>query len=146
MGSITSTDVESSGTAQARPDFSEMTDEEREAMREEMAAMQDEAESKNELLVLIEYTDSTGQRLSVEKSVQVEELSGGTMAAGTGPGIRKQQSSSTNTYLLYGAAILAVVAVGYNYRKKKMQKEGTYVPLGVELNNLKSKIMKMEKQ
>lgn len=142
VSSMPSDDGESSSTAQARP--SDMTDEEREAMRDEMSSMQDEAESKNELLVLIEYTDSAGQRNSVEKTVQIEELTGGTMAAGMGPGTRGNQSSSTNSYLLYGAALLVVLVIGYNYRKKKMVKEGTYEPLGVELKNLKNKMLKKE--
>lgn len=127
---------DSSGTARARPDSSEMSE-------EDMAAMQEEMESNNELLVTIEYTDSAGQRHSVEKAVQIEELTGGTMGAGMGPGDR--QSSSNSNYL-YGAAILAIVVVGFNYRKKKMQKAGTYEPLSVELKNLKGKILKKEKQ
>ena len=108
--------------------------------------MKEEMESKNELLVLIEYTDSTGQRLSVEKAVQIEELTGGTMAAGMGTGSRPGQSSSTNSYLLYGAAILIVLAVGFNYRKKKMLKEGNYEPLSVQFRNVKRNILKKEKQ
>ncbi|WP_342304057.1 COG1361 S-layer family protein [Methanolobus sp. ZRKC5] len=136
VGSMTSTDEDSSGTAQARPDLSEMTD-------EQIVAKQEQMESKNELLVLIEYTDSAGQRNSVEKTVQIEELTGGTMAAGMGPG---QRQSSSNNYYLYGAALLVIVAVGFNYRKKKMQKEGTYKPLSVELKNLKGSILKKEKK
>ncbi len=130
---------DSSGTAQARPDSSEMSG-------ENMAAMQEEMESNSELLVTIEYTDSAGQRHSVDKAVQVEELTGGTMAGGMTPGSRPGQSSSTNSYYLYGAAILAIVVVGFNYRKKKMQKAGTYEPLSVELKNLKGKILKKEKK
>jgi|UPI00064ECC99 hypothetical protein len=124
------------GTASAEP--GEMTE-------EDMAAMQEEMEAKTELLVNIEYTDSAGQRHTVEKAVQIEELTGGTMAAGMsgGPG---GQSSSSNSYLLYGAVVLIVVFVGFNYRKKKMMKEGNYVPLNVELKNLKAKILKKEKQ
>ncbi|WP_319506537.1 COG1361 S-layer family protein [uncultured Methanolobus sp.] len=136
VGSMTSTEEDSSGTAQARPDLSEMTD-------EQIAEKQEQMESKNELLVLIEYTDSAGQRNSVEKTVQIEELTGGTMAAGMGPG---QRQSSSNNYYLYGAALLVIVAVGFNYRKKKMQKEGNYKPLGVELKNLKGSILKKEKK
>ncbi len=139
FGSMISTDGDSSGTAQARPDFSEMTDEERAAKQEEMS-------SGNELLVLIEYTDSTGQRISQEKSVQIEELTGGTMAAGIGPGGRADQFSSTNSYLLYGAAVLIVLAVGFNYRKKKMLKEGNYEPLNVQLGNMKRNLLKKEKK
>ncbi|WP_340820352.1 COG1361 S-layer family protein [Methanolobus sp. WCC4] len=129
-------DEDSTGTAQAEP--TEMT-------AEDMEAMQEEMEAKTELLVNIEYTDSAGQRHTVEKAVQIEELTGGTMAAGMsgGPG---GQSSSSNSNLLYGAVILVVVVVGFNYRKKKMMKEGNYVPLNVELRNLKAKILKKEKQ
>jgi hypothetical protein len=137
VGSMTSTDEDSSGTAQARPDLSEMT-------ADEMEAKQEGMESKNELLVTIEYTDSAGQRNSVEKTVQIEELTGGSMAAGTGPGQR--QSSSSNNYYMYGAAILVIAVLGFNYRKKKMQKAGTYEPLSVEIKNLKGKILKKEKQ
>ncbi len=133
--SISSTDESSSGTAQALQGASEMTDEEK-------ASVQEEIESKNELLVTIEYTDSAGQRHSVDKAVQVEELTGGNMEAGMGSG---QNQSNSNNYYLYGAVILVIAVVGYNYRKKKMQKEGTYVPLGTELNNLKSKMLKKDK-
>ncbi|WP_406655567.1 COG1361 S-layer family protein [Methanolobus sp. ZRKC2] len=136
-GSTTSAEKDSSGIAQARSDFSEMTDEEKAAMKEGMS-------SRNELLVLIEYTDSTGQRLSVEKSVQVEELTGGTTAAGVGPG-RKQQSSGNN-YLLYGAVLLVALVVAFNYRKRKMLKEGNYEPLSVQFRNLKRNVLKQEKQ
>ncbi|MEZ5334107.1 MAG: COG1361 S-layer family protein [Methanolobus sp.] len=134
--SMPSMSDDSSGTAQAEP--SEMTEDDMEAMQEEM-------ESKSELLVNIEYTDSAGQRQVVEKAVQIEELTGGTMAEGMsgGPG---GQSSSSNSYLLYGAVILVVAVLGLNYRKKKMLKEGNYVPLNVEIKNLKAKILKKEKQ
>ncbi|WMW21404.1 COG1361 S-layer family protein [Methanolobus mangrovi] len=127
---------DSTGTAQAEP--SEMTEEDMEAMQEEM-------EAKNELLVTIEYTDSVGQRHSVEKAVQIEELTGGTMTIGAG-GPGGQSSSSSNSYLLYGAALLIVVVAGLNYRKKKMMKAGTYEPLSVEIKNLKGKILKKEKR
>jgi hypothetical protein len=139
VGSMPSEDGDSSGTAQARPDSSEMTDEGMEVRPEQM-------ESISELLVLIEYTDSAGQRNSIEKTVQIEELTGGAMAAGMNAGSRPGQSSSTNSYLLYGAALLIVLVVGFNYRKKKMLKAGTYEPLSVELKNLKGKLLKKEKQ
>ncbi|TQD25432.1 hypothetical protein FKV42_07780 [Methanolobus vulcani] len=132
--SMSSMDEDSDdGTASAEP--GEMTEEDMEAMQEEM-------EAKSELLVNIEYTDSAGQRHTVEKAVQIEELTGGTMGdmAG-GPG---GQSSSSNSYLLYGAVALVVVVVGFNYRKKKMMKAGNYVPLNVELRNLKAKILKKD--
>lgn len=112
---------------------------------EDMEAMQEEMEAKSELLVLIEYTDSAGQRHSVEKAVQVEELTGGSMAAGSMPGGPGGQSSSNN-YIWYGAAALVIVVVGLNYRKKKMLKEGNYVPLNVQIKEFKDKILKKEKR
>jgi hypothetical protein len=126
-----------SGTSQVQNDRSGVT-------AEEMAAMQEEMSSKNELIVTIEYTDSAGQRHSVEKAVQIEELTGGTMAAGMGP--RGQQSSSSNSYLLYGAVLIVVIAVAFSYRQKKMMKEGRYEPLSVQLKNLKVKLLKKEKR
>jgi hypothetical protein len=134
--SMPSMDEDSSGTADAEP--SEMTEEDMEAIQEEM-------ESKTELLVNIEYTDSAGQRHTVEKAVKIEELTGGTMAAGMsgGPG---SQNSSSNSYVFYGAVILIIAVVGFNYRKKKMLKEGNYVPLNVELKNLKRKMLKKEQK
>jgi conserved repeat domain len=136
INTMPSMSEDSTGTAQAEP--SEMTEEDMEAMQEEM-------EAKNELLVLIEYTDSTGQRISIEKAVQIEELTRGTMVAGAG-GPGGQSSSSGNSFLLYGAALLIVVVAGLNYRKKKMMKAGTYEPLSVEIKNLKGKILKKEKR
>jgi hypothetical protein len=47
---------------------------------------------------------------------------------------------------LYGAVILVVAVVGVNYRKKKMMKAGNYVPLNVEIKNLKSKILKKDQK
>ena len=138
VSSMPSGSEDSTGTAQAQADPSEMT-------AEYMGAMQEEMSSKNELLVLIEYTDSTGQRISIEKAVQIEELTGGTMVAGAG-GPRSQSSSSGNSYLLYGAALLIVVVAGLDYRKKRMMKAGTYEPLSVEIKNLKGKILKKEKR
>ncbi|MDW7730825.1 MAG: COG1361 S-layer family protein [Methanolobus sp.] len=135
MGNEYTGNEDSSGTAQARP--SEMPS-------GDMQAMQEEMEAKSELLVLIEYTDSAGQRHSVEKAVQIEELTGRAMAAGAGPGQR--QSSGSNSYLLYGAVALVLVVVGFNYRKKKMLKAGNYVPLNVQLKGLKGKILKKEKR
>ncbi|WMW26063.1 COG1361 S-layer family protein [Methanolobus sediminis] len=114
-----------------------------EMSQEDMASMEEEITAKNQLLVNIEYTDSAGQRQIVEKAVQIEELTGGTTATGMGSG-PGSQSSSSNSYLLYGAVALVVVVVGLNYRKKKMMKEGNYVPLNVELRNLKAKILKKE--
>jgi hypothetical protein len=104
--------------------------------------------SQNDLLVLIEYTDSAGQRRSVEKTVQIEGLSGGSMTASSysGAGPSSRSSSSTTTYLEYGLLVVVVVGGAYYYRKKKMMKEGTYEPLGVQLRELKNKILKKDNQ
>jgi len=138
VGAMLSTDDENSSGGIAEAQSSETSPEDMEAMQEEM-------ESKSELLVLIEYTDSAGQRHSVEKAVQVEELTGGSMAAGSMPGGPGGQSSSDN-YIWYGAAALVIVVVGLNYRKKKMLKEGNYVPLNVQIKEFKDKILKKEKR
>ncbi len=97
---------------------------------EDIEAMRDELKDKSQLLVIVEYTDSAGQRHSVEKSVQVEELTGGA-ASGMG-----QQQSSSNIYVLYAAGLFVVLVIGFNYRKKKMMKEGNYTPLNVQIRNI----------
>lgn len=136
INSMPSGDSEaSSGIAQAEP--SVMTEEDMEAIQEDM-------EAKSKLLVTIEYTDSAGQRHLVEKAVQIEELTGGTIAADGKAGGPGAQSSSSNSYLLYGAMVLVIIVAGFNYRKKKMLREGNYVPLNVELRNIKNKILRKE--
>lgn len=133
-GSMPGADNSSSSSSQVDPG---------QMSQEDMEAMQEDMEAKSELLVVIEYTDSAGQRHSVEKAVQIEELTGGSMSGMSGgPG----SSSSSNSYLLYGAAVVVVAVIGYNYRKKKMMKEGNYVPLNVQIRDLKRKILKKEKQ
>lgn len=99
--------------------------------------------SRNNLIVLIEYTDSTGQRLSVEKSVPIELSSTGTTVAGMSPGGRSQQSS-TGTYLKYGLAlaILAGVALYYKKRKTGQSNEDIRKELSNSMKGLKRKISK----
>jgi hypothetical protein len=97
--------------------------------------------SRNNLLVLIEYTDSTGQRLSVEKSVPIE-LTASTAATGMGPGARSQ--SPTGTYLKYGLVLLVLAGGVLYYRKKKSGEsdESLIEQLSRQIKGLKRKISK----
>ncbi|MDK2835069.1 MAG: hypothetical protein PWP63_2156 [Methanolobus sp.] len=99
--------------------------------------------SRNNLLVLIEYTDSTGQRLSVEKSVPIELSSAGTTAAGMGPGGRQQQSS-TSTYLKYGLVLLVLAGGVLYYKKRKagQSNENIREELSNSIKGLERKILK----
>ncbi|WP_440953778.1 COG1361 S-layer family protein [Methanococcoides sp. FTZ1] len=88
---------------------------------EEMEALSESQSSRNELEVLIEYTDSTGQRVSVEKSVPIELTSTTADLTTAGPGARN--NSSITTYLMYLLVIGVVVGGAYYYRKIKTSKE-----------------------
>lgn len=110
-----------------------------EVTAEDGEAMQQQRDSANELLVLIEYTDTTGQRLSVEKAVQIEGLTSGTMSTAGSMGPESGQTGS-NTYL-YAVALILIAGGLVFYRKKKMEKEGNYEPIGVQLGMLKDKIL-----
>jgi hypothetical protein len=97
--------------------------------------------SRNDLLVLIEYTDSTGQRLSVEKSVPIELSASAATAMGPQG---SSQSSGSSSYLKYGLA-LAVLAVGalyYRKRKTGETNESLRVKLSSQIKDLKRKILK----
>lgn len=133
--SVTSTSTMQAGSADGRPGqaqaFSSNT------------TQSQSAGSRNKLLVLIEYTDSTGQRLSVEKSVPIELSSTGATAAGMGPGGRQQQSSSS-TYLKYGLALLVLTGGALYYRKRKagQSNENIREELSNSIKGLKRKILK----
>jgi hypothetical protein len=96
--------------------------------------------SRNDLLVLIEYTDSTGQRLSVEKSVPIELTA--SAATAMGPGARSQ--SSTATYLKYGLVLVVLAGGVLYYRKKKAGEsdESLGQQLSGQIKGLKRKISK----
>jgi len=81
------------------------------------SASSSNASASNDLKVLIEYTDSAGQRNTVEKSVQISQSSTATAGASMGPGGQNQGSSNSKyVYVL----VLAVLASGYivYYRRK----------------------------
>ncbi len=72
--------------------------------------------ANEDLTVLIEYTDSAGQRNTVEKSVELSQSSSATAA--TGPGAQSQSSSSSSyTYIVLAAIVLASGYVVYHRRK-----------------------------
>jgi hypothetical protein len=72
--------------------------------------------ASEDLKVLIEYTDSAGQRNMVEKSVELSQSSSAT--AVTGPGAQNQSSSSSSyTYIALAAVVLASGYVVYHRRK-----------------------------
>ncbi len=75
------------------------------------------------LQVLIEYTDSTGDRVSVDKYVQVSLI--GTDESTTGPGRPGDTGSSilSTSNLVYIVIILAIAGGAYYYRKKRNDKE-----------------------
>ena len=98
--------------------------------------------SRNNLLVLIEYTDSTGQRLSVEKSVPID-LSATGAASAAGPRGMSQQTSD-NSYLMYGLVLVVLAGGALYYRKRKagQSNENIREELSNHLKGLKRKILK----
>ena len=90
---------------------------------EEIAAMRQSQQSQSGLEVLIEYTDSTGQRLSVEKTVPIELTSTTGDLTSAGYGSARKNTTSTTTYLMYLAAVGVVVGGAFYYRKIKNSKE-----------------------
>ncbi|AFV23566.1 hypothetical protein Mpsy_1358 [Methanolobus psychrophilus R15] len=99
--------------------------------------------SRNNLLVLIEYTDSTGQRLSVDKSVPIDLSATGAASAAMGPGGRSQQTSDSS-YLMYGLALVVLAGGALYYRKRKagQSNENIREELSNHLKGLKRKILK----
>ena len=80
------------------------------------------ASSNEDLKVLIEYTDSSGQRNSVEKSVQISQNSMVTNTASIGPGAPGQSSSSSS----YKSIVLVLGILGAGYIVHYWKKHGEY--------------------
>lgn len=96
------------------------------------------ATTSNDLQVLIEYTDSAGQRNTVEKSVQISQSSTATAGTSMGPGGQGQGSSSSKyVYIL----LLAVLASGYvvYYRRKHGENPAVIRKLGSIVHHRKTK-------
>ncbi|WP_370574278.1 COG1361 S-layer family protein [Methanomethylovorans sp.] len=85
--------------------------------------------TSNNLQVLIEYTDSAGQRNTVEKSVKLSQ-SGTTTTATAGQGGMPGQSSSSSNYVYI--LVVAVLASGYvmYYRRKHGENPAIIKKLG----------------
>ncbi|MBN1896913.1 MAG: COG1361 S-layer family protein [Candidatus Aenigmarchaeota archaeon] len=76
----------------------------------------------NELEVLIEYTDTTGARHVLEKTVPVELT--GSVSTTTASGVASYRQNSNSGYYMYGiyAAMIIVVVIAYKKRKAIMAK------------------------
>ncbi len=75
------------------------------------------------LQVLIEYTDSTGERVSVDKTVPISLTSvSADFTDGQRPGASNSSILSTSN-LVYIVIVLAVAGGAYYYRKKKNEKD-----------------------
>ncbi len=109
---------QSSSAAPSGMDFSQMTAEERAAMRE---AASQAMGSGNNLEVNIVYTDTTGIRHIIEKGVPIQfrEVVSGTMAQTTVFGRQHGASSPFAIYMMYGALAVLVVAVLVGFRKRE---------------------------
>jgi hypothetical protein len=84
----------------------------------EASAASTNSTATEDLKVLIEYTDSAGQRNTVEKSVELSQSSN-TATATAGQGGMPGQSSSSSNYT-YIALVAVVLASGYVvYHRKK---------------------------
>lgn len=75
----------------------------------------------NSLRVIVQYTDTTGQRQSIEKQVPIQFR--GTTATGTTSTTGTTRQSSTNWYLLIGL-VLAGLAGGYFYGRRRNKQAG----------------------
>lgn len=110
-------------TGEQRQGFSDMTNEERQQMRQRFAGQ------NNNLQVVIDYTDTTGERQSLEKTVPIQFRSvdfsagGQTGADGAHGGQfgRRRQSTWTKPSFLIPLFLLIVVIMGTVYYRKKKE-------------------------
>lgn len=109
---------QSPGAVAGGVEFSQMTAEERTAMRESASQAMG---SGNNLEVHIEYTDTTGIRHTIEKSVPIQfrEAGSSTMTHTTGFGRQYGASSPYTTYMMYGVLAVLVVALLVGFRKRE---------------------------
>lgn len=85
---------------------------------EDIASLRQSQSSRNGLEVIIEYTDSTGKRLSVEKNVPIE-----LMSATEDLNAARKNTSSTSNYWIYLMILVILVGGVIYYRKRKNSKE-----------------------
>ncbi|WP_292387897.1 COG1361 S-layer family protein [Methanosarcina sp. UBA5] len=75
--------------------------------------------SSNPLKVQIEYTDAKGERVTVDKEVELEKTTGNMTAQGSGRSGAAGNSSGFSSYLVY-IILIAVAGAGlFMYRRKK---------------------------
>ncbi|MBI2131085.1 hypothetical protein HYU10_04940 [Candidatus Woesearchaeota archaeon] len=86
--------------------------------------MRDSADRNNNLKVVIDYTDTTGERRSVEKNVPIQfRASSGDTAQTMGHMPTAQQTSFWQSKTFY-ALILVIIAAGFViYRKKEWREK-----------------------
>jgi hypothetical protein len=99
----------------------QLSEEERQRLRAEFS--QRNATQSRNLQVAIDYTDTTGVRRTVEKTVLIQSMNTSSNAAQFNPRMRQQQSI-WNNHILIGSIALAVLLIGgFIYYKKR--KAGT---------------------
>ena len=127
---VASFGLQSGGGAGMMPpsvDFSKMTDEERQEMRTQRAS-----QSKQTVLVQIAYTDTMGNRNTIDKEVPLNPSAMMTAASSDGTttttngfrGMRMRQESFWSKYKWYfiSLAVLVVAFVAYKkYKRKKLE-------------------------
>jgi len=120
---VTSTSQRFGGTSTSDLSQQEqLSDEERQQLREEF--LQRNAAQNNNLDVLIEYTDATGLRRTIEKTVPIQLTTLSSDETQFNPRMRQQQSSIWNNSTLIGTVALVVLLIGgFIYYKKR--KTGT---------------------
>lgn len=92
------------------------------AQRSRDASAQQIASQNNDLKVLVEYTDTTGERRTVQKSIQMSSRAFSNFT-GTGFGMRRQAQTAGswwNSPIIWMLAILIVAGI-YLYRNKELR-------------------------
>ena len=100
---------------------SQLSEEERQRLRAEFS--QRNATHSNNLQVAIDYTDTTGVRRTIEKTVLIQSTNTSSNAAQLNPRMRQQQSIWNNSTLIGIIALVVLLAGGFIYYKKR--KAGT---------------------
>ncbi|MBK5190736.1 MAG: COG1361 S-layer family protein [Methanosarcinales archaeon] len=102
------------------PDLSQqeqLSEEERQKLREEFS--QRNASQSNNLQVAIDYTDTTGIRRTVEKTVPIQLTDISSDEAQFNPGMRQQQSIWNNSTLIGTIALVVLLIGGFIYYKRR---------------------------
>jgi hypothetical protein len=95
----------------------QLSEEDRQKLRESFS--QRNASENNNLNVLIEYTDATGVRRTVEKTVPIQSTAMSSDETQFNPGMRQQQSIWQNNTLIGVIALVVLLIGGFIYYKKK---------------------------